>query len=381
MSAMNRNSIILEIQNEYVRIDHKWLKLHFHTLLGLVLFGIFVECALSVVLYQTGFVTIPIERYVFKYMFVPVACNLSFLIAGIFAMRLPVLNKHQKAYAISMLFIGVATTFFTIHNIFTSLYLVFAVPILLTVVYGDYILTTVTATMSIAARIVSELFFKWDSDKIHPFSTPYGMIDFFISIAILLAFYFVCVIVIRFEREKNEASILKEIEHEEMQQKLITDELTHIYNRTALRSAFQDLEADETQNTYLFAMIDLDNFKLLNDTLGHDVGDECLRTFGKVLLKHCFDDVTPFRFGGDEFCILFKNNSLEEAMEICKHIQEDFKAHHVNDACHLVTVSIGIASYKQDLTAAELLKITDAALYRSKETKDAICVFEELNIC
>ena len=180
-----------------------------------------------------------------------------------------------------------------------------------------------------------------------------------------------------FEKEKNSASIQKEIERHQIQQKLLTDELTDIYNRTALREEFQNMENDTIGNTYALVMIDLDNFKMLNDTMGHDKGDQCLREFGRILKNNCADSL-PFRFGGDEFCILFKNKTIEQIKDICEKIQNDLKVSEENKSSILLTASIGIARFTSQLSARQLLCNTDKALYHSKKMKNAICMFDDI---
>ncbi len=72
-------------------------------------------------------------------------------------------------------------------------------------------------------------------------------------------------------------------------------------------------------------MIDIDNFKQLNDNLGHVAGDNWLMEFADILKKYSSPTAIPFRYGGDEFSILFKNSALNEVIQICEQIQEDFR--------------------------------------------------------
>ena len=378
MDVVNINSIIIEIQNEYKKIENNWLNLHYHTFIGLVIFGFFVECLLGIILYVTGNVEISLSKYVLKYILSPLMFNACLILIGLVAMHSSRLQQNTRVYFISLLFVGVCFVFFSVHSIFVSLYLIFTLPILLTVVYSDYILTTVTAIVSIAAKIISEIFIVWDPEKINALESNLGLTDFIISICIFSAFYAVCVVVIRFEKENKAASIEKEFERHLMQEKLITDELTGVFNRTALQNAFQNLVDDSSGNTYIFVMLDLDNFKILNDTLGHGIGDQCLKEFGSILLKHRTDDAVPFRFGGDEFCILFKNTTLENVIVICEDIQNDMKNCGTNKLSVPLTASVGIARYNNQMSAAQLLQNTDSALYRSKAQKSTICVYGDI---
>jgi len=377
LNEINDTSIINEIQNEYAKINNRWLSLHYNTFISLVLLGFMIECVLGLMLYSSGSVVITFTKFVVKYMMTPLFINLMFVIAGYFSMRSCRLNQKIKVYMISLLFVGVCFILYSVHIIYGSLYLIFTLPILLTVVYGDRLLTTITAFLSITLKIIAELFIVWDPDKIHPLGNITDITNFIVSIFILLAFYLVCIVVIHFEKEKNVASIHKEFERFQMRQRLITDDLTGIYNRTALRNAFGSMENDN-ENQYLFAMMDIDNFKALNDTRGHNEGDQCLREFGNILKKYASDDVIPFRFGGDEFCILFKNIRLNNAIEICKSIQTDLKESKINETVISVSVSVGISEYRKSMSATQLIQNTDAALYRSKNTKDSIYIFDSL---
>ena len=375
MNEINETSIISEIESEYRRIDTSWLSLHYNTFALLVFFGVLVECVLGVSLYLSGYIEISLDRYILKYIAVPFFTNLFLLLAGTLLIHMPRLSQSTKTYFVSLLFVGVCFVFYSAHIIFNSLFLIFTLPILLTVVYGDYTLTTITSFVAICLKIVADLYVRWDPKMGNPLVDRFASTNFLISLCVLFAFYMACIVVIRFERAKISASIQKEIERHQMQLRLLTDELTGIYNRTALRSAFQRMEEDEDSTSYAFIMIDLDNFKKLNDTLGHDKGDQCLREFGNVLKKRCTGGAV-FRFGGDEFCVLFQNQTTEQIKLICEKIQDDLRKSTLNQSGILLTASFGIASYKPQMSARELLQNADAALYHSKKSRDAVCIYE-----
>jgi diguanylate cyclase len=373
------SSIIHEIKNEYKQINHKWLQLHYHTFIGLVLFAFLFEIIVAVAFYVSGNIEISLAKYVFKYILFPLLTNSCFVAIGVWVMRLSHFSQKTKAYFISLLFVGVCFIFYIVHIIFDSLYLIFFAPILLTVIYSDYALTTTTAFASIAAKVVSQLFITWDPDKTNPLSGSLALTDFIISTIVLLGLYFISMVVVRFEKEKNEASIKKEIAHQKIKEKLIIDELTNIYNRTALRNAFEDMLHNRPESSYIFVMIDLDNFKMVNDFLGHLYGDQLLRELGSILKKNCPDHATPFRYGGDEFCILLKNTTINETLSICENIQRDLQKNPVNLSSDIrLTVSIGIARHEKEMSPTQLLRNTDIALYHSKTSKNSICIFDPL---
>jgi diguanylate cyclase (GGDEF)-like protein len=377
MFNTNETAIIKEIRTEYNRIDSRWLKLHCRILVGLVVAGFLFECVFGMVLFARGYVEISLDRYILKYILAPACVNTVLTGVATWAMRSSRLRQKGRIYIVSLLYVAICLVLFSVHSIFSTLYPIFFIPILLTVVYSDYRLTTVTAFSGIAAKTISELFIIWDPDREYVFSNEHGIANFCISLFILCVFYLVCMVVIRYMKEKNAASIQKEIEHYQVRQKLKIDDLTEVYNRTALRTAFQLMEEDSADNSYTFAMLDLDNFKILNDTLGHAIGDECLKEFARVLKKNCTEGTVPIRFGGDEFCILFKNKDLNSVAETCQQIQSDLKEINTSQPGIRLTASIGIACYHSSMTPLQLLRNTDAALYRAKEIKDTMCFYDD----
>ncbi len=134
--------------------------------------------------------------------------------------------------------------------------------------------------------------------------------------------------------------------------------------------------------------IDFDNFKIVNDTLGHDYGDEFLKSISKKL-KECIskDDIIA-RFGGDEFNILQKNiKGIDDAKKLVNKILDKFKTPVVVDNYEFdITASIGVILYPDDACGVdELLKKSDIAMYEAKSKGKNQCKFfkkymnEELN--
>lgn len=374
---MIHNSFINEIENEYRKIDTRWLKLQFDTAVVIVAFGFVIELIFGIVYYNTGSVVITQTRYYLKYLAAPLGGNLLALMIGYFTLHSVHVKQQTKLYIVSLLFVVICFVFFTVHNIFSSLFFIFSVPMLMTIVYNDNTLTTITSFASIIAFVISDLFVVWDPDRIRVFDTVLGAVNFAVAICILVAFFAVCLVVISFERQKNSASIVKEIDRLQLQQKLLTDDLTSIYNRTALRSALDRMYSDSAENQYLFVMCDLDNFKALNDQLGHSTGDQCLKAFADILKKDC-GDATPFRFGGDEFCILFVNQTIETVIATCEQIQEDLETYRSGtDITIPLSASFGIAAYESKADVNELLRNSDSAMYRSKAMKNVINIYDD----
>ncbi len=162
-----------------------------------------------------------------------------------------------------------------------------------------------------------------------------------------------------------------------------TDPLTGIGNRREMDQRIEELFGPERRRRHdsVVAMfIDLDRFKPVNDTLGHEVGDQCLAFLGELLASTVRREDCPVRLGGDEFAVIMPNQTIDEAQVLAKRISSLFRQmpwpHRPLDP---PTLSIGIASvWTGDTGGAEaLLRRADAALYDSKHSgRNMVTVFD-----
>lgn len=363
------------IQNEYRRIDQKWLRIQYRLLLWLAAFIPAAEVAVFFLLRSLDSPISP-ENFLVKYLLVPLGGNAVLALAATGVMRSQ-LAERRKIYSLSILTAVMAFFVYTIHATFPALYAVFIIPMVLTVIYGDLQLTTLISILCLTGKAVSDLFIAWDPSRPNVLSSTTSFTNFCMSLLLLLLFYVVCCLLLRTEQAKNNVSVNLEQERQQYQKKSMTDALTQVGNRLALRSAFQGMEEQQRQTTFFLAMMDLDAFKQLNDTFGHNRGDQYLRALGSVLLGLSGPQVQPFRFGGDEFCILFSGHSLSEVLETCRQLQLRFKQAEIHRQCQPVTISIGIAKYQPGEKPSLLLERADTALYRAKQERGSIAFCEK----
>jgi diguanylate cyclase (GGDEF)-like protein len=151
-----------------------------------------------------------------------------------------------------------------------------------------------------------------------------------------------------------------------------TDALTYLPNRRQIINALQRevLHADRYKTALTISMLDIDHFKLINDTYGHAIGDDALRELSNILREHVRTPDIVGRIGGEEFLILLPNSSAqassEQAMRLCKCIREH-DIHLKGNLVHM-TISIGIAEYQIGSESWDkLLSRADSALYQAKD--------------
>ncbi len=150
------------------------------------------------------------------------------------------------------------------------------------------------------------------------------------------------------------------------------DILTRLPNRALFMDRLDHAvgEAGRLNKTVAILFFDLDNFKMINDTLGHDTGDAALRIVAKLLKQSLHPTDTVARFGGDEFAIIIE--SITDTREITQTVQNIFRVLsepvYINGYEIFLATSIGITLFPNDgLDATTLIKNADIAMYRAKE--------------
>jgi diguanylate cyclase (GGDEF)-like protein len=188
------------------------------------------------------------------------------------------------------------------------------------------------------------------------------------------------------------AYVLERLERENFLNTLLlkkiaeTDGLTGVMNRNSLVSALKIelLKSANRDNSLVFCMIDLDNFKEINDYFGHLKGDEHLKSFGKILAKRFRATDYVGRVGGDEFgVILVGMSDTGRIVNAFREIKEEY----VNSQMDLQTkstFSVGcvlVSSLETDQDEFFFYALADFALLKAKEEKDSICIVDKGNNC
>ena len=152
------------------------------------------------------------------------------------------------------------------------------------------------------------------------------------------------------------------------------DVLSGVANRRGFQNRldFEWLKGRQSGNDLALLMIDVDHFKLFNDTYGHPEGDACLAHIGEVLARLA-NEVSGFagRYGGEEFCMVLPNSDADRAMRVGEMIRAaicELSVPHATSAFQHVTVSVGVASAVPEtlLRPRDLIEAADAALYAAK---------------
>ncbi|MHA0856384.1 diguanylate cyclase [Paenibacillus sp. CMAA1364] len=157
------------------------------------------------------------------------------------------------------------------------------------------------------------------------------------------------------------------------EQSIIIDELTGAYNRKHFNNTINQLISDYERSERVFTIVimDLDHFKKVNDTHGHLLGDEVLRTFANIIVENKRNEDILCRYGGEEFALLLPNTTNEEGSGLLKRIHEKVSSYvfRAAEKTFQVSFTAGITQSTEDnLYQDQLVKEADQALYIGKQS-------------
>lgn len=209
-----------------------------------------------------------------------------------------------------------------------------------------------SASMAAIILIVSGFYIMSDRDL-------YTMHIFWI----FCSFSFGCLGALMFDRSRKAVFMSQQ----ELHHLAVTDELTGAFNRNHLKSVLsQEMARDiRYDKTFGLLIIDIDNFKNINDTFGHAVGDEVLRKTAQILSASIRSNDTLVRWGGEEFVVIAIEVNETTLKHLCEKLRNKIEENSFG-AVEKVTVSIGATLFRKDDTRDALLSRADKALYQAK---------------
>lgn len=148
----------------------------------------------------------------------------------------------------------------------------------------------------------------------------------------------------------------------------ITDSLTGLYNRSIYEKALQEIEG---KKNCILSMLDINNFKHINDTYGHDLGDRCLVTFARIFQEQLQQNSKMYRIGGDEFVIISKKQSYDEVLAELTHIRAILNEKNLDFA-------FGTYSYSTTDNLRSILKSADELMYKDKKNRKSFQEFSDI---
>lgn len=182
------------------------------------------------------------------------------------------------------------------------------------------------------------------------------------------------------KKQKDELKLLNEelrATMERLNSMVFRDELTGLYNRHYVVEKLEN-ELHESTRRDALIMVDVDDFKQINDTYGHEAGDTVLVCIASIMESICRKHKVV-RWGGEEFLIVLLDADRAEAMRIAERIRGEIRefpfSHH--DVTFFCTVTLGVSEYRKGESLRQNVEDTDRALYRGKRGGKNCCIFYE----
>lgn len=179
--------------------------------------------------------------------------------------------------------------------------------------------------------------------------------------------YLCGIVSINFSKQ-NYATIESQAQlNDHLQEKVRRDQMTGLYNHNTFFDHLDNKIAAHTSDKQLcLAMLDVDDFKTINDTFGHDCGDTILICLARILQKHCGMEHTAYRYGGEEFAVVFNGKSQADVCSITENVLAEFSSYNFPFTDASVTFSGGIACFEPGMTRDKFFEAADQTLYRAK---------------
>ncbi|HWS41814.1 MAG TPA: GGDEF domain-containing protein [Pseudoflavonifractor sp.] len=282
------------------------------------------------------------------------------------AERVPLIVKEYLSIFLMLFFCALLCLQ---HTIVAVLLTSFIVPILLSTLYANVAMTRWTYFLAQILLILSSVRMHFNSSRDFGF---WIWVEMLTASGLLIASYVLARVLIIYGRDSmfNLDSIYKD--KMDLEEELKLDPLTRLYNRKAYDEYLPQImeECRLTDTELSIAVLDIDDFKQVNDAYGHAAGDRVLLRFASVLRKVVRERIYAFRVGGEEFVLVFHGYCVLDAAKVCEDALSAIKAQVLPELNGMaITFSCGVAGMRRDeADPLELFKAADAALYSAKSS-------------
>ncbi|NLO10677.1 MAG: GGDEF domain-containing protein [Clostridiales bacterium] len=351
--------------DQFSNLYNKWRKKLNNAALIIAIFTLLLEIIVSHLMYRflPEMIGLSIPKYVLLYIILPSSSYFLLVVIGRYINNSIALSETMKNYFSILIITCQLFIIACVHNVFIFTSILYVIPIILTVIYSKKTMTNVVTLISIIFMLISSFVAVTDAQTNDIFHT----LEVFIGVLLILGCSILTNLLTDIEKDKNnivKAGAFKQLQLEEL---IKCDPLTGLYN---IASFYNTLDAaikkDEMPLT--LAVIDIDNFKAVNDAWGHDNANEVLIFIAAQLQYCCSTQGHVFRYGGEEFTIVFPKTSPTHAKTMIEAAQKNIYNHDFGHNPKLnISFSCGIAAYPSlDFNAHDLFQLADKIMYQAK---------------
>jgi len=313
-------------------------------------------------------------QYIIKYIILPAVINLT-LVTICQRINTMSIKAQIKNYSVLITVSLMAAIIAFVHYIVGAILTIFVIPVFLTILFGKKRMTGIISIINCILLIFSSIHSAMYNDSIFFF------LNVAVALTLLISSYLISTVLIAYNKANSDyvyASYKTQLSLNELAK---NDSLTGLYNQKTFQSLLKGTmeKAKILKSPMSLAIIDLDDFKEINDTFGHLEGDRVLLHFTNLIKQQCDDGESYVsRYGGDEFAVIFPRASkelaylkLEALRQRCKQVPQS------KVRSGEISFSAGISHYMEgDMNETLLFHQADSALYQAKENgKGQIVVY------
>ena len=346
----------------------------------LMIFLIFlIECIVAVIFVQNQLIDqsdSPLS-YSLTYVVLPTLINMECVGIFHYVEYKTKLKDHIKNLVLVISFNIICLTSALVHNALHLITLGCILPVFLSAIFGDKKMTRCTFIMSLVSYVIAMI-----NGIYYTQNRNYLVyLDYISGMLLMWAGYLVARSVIDYELKNREKLIQFNHRQQEMIEEMKKDSLTKLYNHNTLYDILNDNIKDclKEYKPLALAILDIDNFKKVNDTFGHVKGDQVLVRLSELMKTYQTDEMILARYGGEEFCIVFIGIEIKEAYAILEEMRLKFSElifHDIGDT--KITFSAGLVEFCDDAdNGTALVEKADQAMYEAKNAgKNKIVLYQ-----
>jgi len=305
-------------------------------------------------------------EYIFLRIISPSLLNFGSLLLGLIIIKNPKFSIQTKNFFATFSLFMICTVLAIFHNFFHVMLAAPAFVFFVCSVFGDTKILRINAGLTVVSYSIASLAFWFDPAT---GTNVYKILSIAVTLAVIACSFLFSLTIVKYQAEKLEYIHLNYKRQSTLIEELKIDPLTRLYNRTALREALTATIARSRSDGLkpFIAVIDIDDFKKVNDKYGHIYGDDVLTQLALIFKKNMGSFRKAFRFGGEEFILLFDDSFPSQVIYSVESIRGDMEKTRFEFAPgKFFTISAGIAALKKGDDPTLWIDRADKALYYAK---------------
>lgn len=342
-------------------LNNKWRWNLFSICVVLAAIGSVTE--IVIYLYDSAHKTLflPLPLYRARFIYIPSTLNIIVIILTAFILRWKRLSNRTKNAAACFLIYFLCANTQCIHYVYGPLLMLPSIAIFVSILFADKILTILITIASFISLAIASYQASIELRQ----GDPQLLSDTGLAALVFLVSYFGASLLTNYVSQQMNYILNSNARQKKLIEECNVDPLLGINNRRALENELADICNTQSEESIL-VMIDIDDFKRVNDTYGHLYGDEVLIHLAD-LLKENKQYFSPYRYGGEEIILIMSSITLSEAYSICDQIRQNFEnSKYSFSPKEKITFSAGMHHYVKGMSGTAWINSADQLMYVAK---------------